>query len=388
MKNIRPLVYQQLPPLVLIGHPLAPIGRGEDLRCAARAARTAGLPFYILDLDHPGRYLDPDLTAEFEPHLTDRLSEGLNLFFLNGDEIERVLDRRPELTVPRGTQVIVPQWELECYPREWAIQLERFDEVWAPSTFVYEAISKAAAIPVKHISLSVEIQLDSFLPRRYFSLPESSFLFLFFFDYSGYLERKNPSAVLEAFERLCRVRGLEDVGLVIKTNIPWPDPRFEEMRETLVSRIHSSPFQGRMILIQDTYTDVEIKNLLRCCDCFLSLHRSEGFGRGLAEAMYLEKPVIGTGYSGNLDFMRPENSYLVDYSLIPVQPGQYPHPEGQVWADPDIEQVVRIMGEVLDDREAARRLGVRGSLDIRTHFSYRAIGLQIADQLVEGLQHP
>ena len=119
-----------------------------------------------------------------------------------------------------------------------------------------------------------------------------------------------------------------------------------------------------------------MKNLVRCCDCFVSLHRSEGFGRGMAEAMYLGKPVIGTGYSGNLDFMNEENACLVRYKLKDVEEGQYPYGEGQVWAEPDMDHAMYLMQKLLADRDYGRKLGSVASRHMRQFFSYRAIGLR------------
>ncbi len=142
----------------------------------------------------------------------------------------------------------------------------------------------------------------------------------------------------------------------------------------------------RLIIIDKILTDNEMKNLVRCCDCFVSLHRSEGYGRGLAEAMFLGKPVVATGYSGNLDFMDETNSCLVRYSLIDVEEGQYPYAKGQVWAEPDIDHAVYYMLKLLDDRGYGRKLGEIASRHIRTYFSYRAIGLRYKNRLEEILQ--
>lgn len=375
------------PPLIdefsitFVGHPFAPIGRGEDLRCAVRAAKEVGLPFSLLDLDQRQEYGNRTLEREFVSSLTKVLSPDLNIFFINGDEIADLLDRFPGLLDSGAYQIICPQWELENYPRVWAEGIHRFDEVWAPSTFVKAALEEVMSIPVVHIPLAVEAWLMSFLPRRYFHLPESSFLYLFFFDYSGYKARKNPGAVIEVFEGICEQLGREDIRLVLKTNQPWSEERFQESEREVIRRVEASPYKERIIHFDRLMTDNEVKNLVRECDCFLSLHRSEGFGRGLAEAMFFGKPVIGTGYSGNVDFMHMDNSYLVDYSLIPVQPGAYPHAEGQVWAEPDLSQAVEYAIQIQQDPEAARRIGRLASQEIRTNFSYRAVGLRYKERI-------
>ena len=129
-----------------------------------------------------------------------------------------------------------------------------------------------------------------------------------------------------------------------------------------------------IIVIDRVMTDQEVRNLVRNCDCFISLHRSEGFGFGMAEAMYYGRPVIATGYSGNTDFTHEDNACLVDYTLIPVKDGEYPYPDGQRWADPDLEQAAWFMRKLVSEREFGLGLGGRAAEYIRTHHSFRAVG--------------
>ena len=128
-------------------------------------------------------------------------------------------------------------------------------------------------------------------------------------------------------------------------------------------------------------SDNEIKNLVRVCDVFVSLHRSEGFGRGMAEAMAMGRVAVATGYSGNVDFMAPGTSLLVDYDLVAVPPGAYPQGEGQVWADPSPTHAARLIEQLLDDPAGARALGARGREHIRTNYSTAAIGRRYAERL-------
>jgi glycosyltransferase involved in cell wall biosynthesis len=141
-----------------------------------------------------------------------------------------------------------------------------------------------------------------------------------------------------------------------------------------------------LIVLPRTLTDDEMKNLVRCCDCYVSLHRSEGFGRGPAEAMVLGKPVIATRWSGNLDFMNDNNSILVDCALTPVAPEAYPYWQGQHWAEPDVEQAAASMVDLLDEPEKGLAIGRRASLEMRREFSYRAIGVRTAQLLTNAMQ--
>ncbi len=189
------------PKIVLVGLPAASIGIGEHLRCSVRAFRALGVKVGIRDL-HGAQSDDSDIRNEIGGHLVQELSPEINIFHINGDMVEDSLRQIGGL--PRGTyNIVYPMWELSEYPKPWADQLNRFDEVWAPSRFTYESLKSAISKPVTHVPLPGEVTLSTFLGRRYFKIPESSFAFLFFFDFTSYLERKNPFAVLRALEDLC-----------------------------------------------------------------------------------------------------------------------------------------------------------------------------------------
>ena len=162
---------------------------------------------------------------------------------------------------------------------------------------------------------------------------------------------------MDAFAEVIRARPARDMVLVVKMSGADARPEAaEEIRGRLAERTANLGL-GRVSLIERDLTDRETKDLVRCCDCFISLHRSEGFGRFLAEAMLLGRPVIGTAYSGNMEFMNPEVSCLVDFRLIPVAPGAYPFWEDQVWAEPDLEGAIAWMIRLVDDPAWGRRLG-------------------------------
>lgn len=361
---------------VVIGHPFAPSGRGEDVRAVFRALKAAGLSALIRDVYGLNNPRDPDHVAEFGEHLTQRLSDTVNIYILNGDEVEQATAHMRTETPATSYKIVYPAWELAKYPPKWAELLDRFDEIWAPSTFTSQSLASAVTKPVHYLPLPSEVAVSTFLGRRYFDIPESAFVFLFMFDFTSYMQRKNPFAVLEAFERYGRRHPFNDVCLVFKVNNPRERKQdFQEFQK----RCQASP--ARVIIIEKTLSDNEIKNLVRNCDCFVSLHRSEGFGRGLSEAMFLGKPVIATSYSANMDFMTTDTSCLVGYNLIPVQSGQYPFPSGQVWADANVDETVDLMERLVADRVLGQRIGERASRHIRCHFGYRATGIKYVDRL-------
>jgi glycosyltransferase involved in cell wall biosynthesis len=224
--------------------------------------------------------------------------------------------------------------------------------------------------------LAVELTMSALLGRRHFGIPENAFVCLFFFDFSSYSERKNPFAMLEAFEKLVALRPDAPLHAVVKYK---GGDSANPGRRALEARLKA--LEGQAQAITRELSDNEIKNLVRCADAFVSLHRSEGFGRGPAEAMILGRAAVATNYSGNLDFMTPETSLLVDQTLIPVAAGAYLFGEDQVWADPSVDHAVSLILGLLDDPAEARALGERARRHIRTHFSARAVGLRYVARL-------
>lgn len=366
---------QTVPDTVLVGHPFAPIGRGEDVRCTFRALREVHATPHVLDV-YDIHCPEGQLQREIDTRRTNTLG-AVNIFHLNGDEIEQALRH---LQADAGRQqrvdIIYPQWELSRYPLEWVAQLERFDEIWAPTRFVFDALAPLVKKPLIHVPLACQVELSSMLGRRYFSLPEASYTFLFFFDFRSYSRRKNPEAVLDSFEKLLKRMPGAATNLVLKLNGADQAPvQVAQLKENIKS------FDGRVQIIERTMSDNEVKNLVRCCDCFISLHRSEGFGRGLAEAMFLGKPVIATAYSGNMDFMDNSNSMLVDYTLIELRNGDYPHWQEQHWADADSDQAAYYMAQLLSRPAQGYELGRRAARSIVQSVGFRRSGMQYAGEI-------
>jgi glycosyltransferase involved in cell wall biosynthesis len=362
--------------ITVVGYPFQPTGMAEHARSTFRAFQAAGLAPRLLDVADANRGLDPDLERDFGPHVTTTLGAGVNLFGVNGDEAARVIDKVGEAAFARGYNIAYPAWELARYPKVWADVLNRFDEIWAPSAFVQQALQGAVSRPVHRMPLPVDLKLSSFLGRRHFGIPEDAFVMVFFFDFASFADRKNPNAVLEAFELLAARRPEAALHCVIKSRGGRDGDGAQDRLEARLAALGP-----RAQALYGDLADNEIKNLVRVCDVFVSLHRSEGFGRGMAEAMALGRPAIATGYSGNLDFMVPGTGLLVDYDLVPVAPGAYPQGDGQVWAEASPEHASRLIEQLLDDPAEARAMGARARAFMREAYSVEALGRRYAARL-------
>lgn len=360
----------ELPKITLVGNPFEAIGRSEHLRTIWRALQAASVSASIYDVY--GMVPEDSVIAEMGHCLVNEIADGIRIFHLNGDEIQsslRRIEERQAGLLPRGYNVVAPAWELPRYPAVWARELDRFDEIWAPTAFVEEALRRAVSIPVFRLRNACEPHISALLEKSYFGIPSDSFAILYFFDLRSYTSRKNPWSTIEAVRRLIAARPASKVHLVLKLNYSASDPNVLVEIEDRIAH-----FRDRVTVLDATFTNNETKNLVRCCDCFLSLHRSEGFGRGPAEAMFFGKPVVATGWSGNMEYMHEGVAFPVRYSLQPVRDGEYPHFENQVWADPDVSHAAEVLIRIVDNPKLARAMEKRARRHMRRNYSDVVLG--------------
>jgi hypothetical protein len=199
------------------------------------------------------------------------------------------------------------------------------------------------------------------------------------FDMLSVFERKNPLGLIEAYRRAFGP-DFQDTTLVLKVTRLDQEPRYRKQLEQAVASVSG-------ILIDRHMGRQELDGLFNVCDVYVSLHRSEGFGMTMAEAMYLGKPVIATAYSGNMDFMNVGNSYLVDYQLVDLERNCGPYQRGARWAEPDLDDAAAQMQRVFADREEALGKGTRAAADIRSLYSSGVVSRRIIERLARIERH-
>jgi glycosyltransferase involved in cell wall biosynthesis len=333
-------------------------------------AETA-LDFSLVDFSRfsPSRAKD----STFDGMISNKNPQPFNLFHINADQMPIAYDYLGEAFFAEHYNIGYWHWELPAFPREWLGSYDYVDEVWAPTQFVFDALAATARKPVVRIPHGIAFAPSPSASRAQFRLPGDRFLFLMMYDTLSFQARKNPEAVIRAFAKA--FRHPSPVALVIKVmNVDKRSREYAKLRQMLTEIPNA-------ILLDRTLSRQEVYDLESVCDSFVSLHRSEGFGLGLAESMYLGKPVIGTNWSGNVDFMDATNSCPVDYALVKITQDHGPYHSGQFWAEPEVDHAAWYMRKLVEDPAFRRRIASAGRATITRDFSPAAVGRQYSERL-------
>ncbi len=357
----------------------ATTGLAEAARRHTLALVSAGVDvtFNEFNTRAPNRSLTPPR------ELTD-LRRGkdhpVDLWLVNVNEFQLV----PEHALDRYT-IALWAWELPEAPTFVSEQLARVDELWVVSSFVADAFRTAIDVPITVIPNVVPQRADVRGDRARFGLPRDGLVVLFTFSASSSDARKNPWAVVEAFRRAFRP---DEWGTSAHLVIKAVDlHRFPELAAELAQAVAS--VNGTLLGHDLTRADMDC--LLATCDVYVSLHRSEGFGLGMAEAMALGKPVIATGYGGNVDFMPPGAAAVVGYDIRPITENDHRfgadfgfwYRPGQLWAEPDVEQAARWLRRLAESPGLRRTMGARGAEAVQAVCGPEAVGAAMAARLRE-----
>jgi glycosyltransferase involved in cell wall biosynthesis len=382
---------EHVPGVNVIGDFAAGTGLVEATRRLVQTAASAGIEVEVTDFDLPVPKA-PMRRLQQVDDLPRGRSHDIEMWCVNVNEFRHVPDSllRPP-GVPSRHVIGVWAWEAPSLPGWARPEIDRVDEIWVPSRFVRDAFRTATSKPVMVWRHVVDAPLPSTCQRSDFGLPEDAVLFFFNFDANSSDGRKNPWGAIRAFERaFTDEERAGPVRLVLKTQNLETHPELRAALHAALERVNG-------ILIDEELPRDHMNALLDSIDVYTSLHRAEGFGLGIAEAMFLGKPVIVTAYSGNMDYTTRANSCLVGYTLRPIEEsdldmsphGKVVYEPGLIWAEPNVDQAARWMRYLYDHPDERTRIGRAGATTVRKQFNPGAVAKLVADRLAEiGRQVP
>jgi glycosyltransferase involved in cell wall biosynthesis len=351
----------------VVGHFSDTSGLAEATRSTARCLKAGGLEVSTLDVGP-----DSLLTDRAEPVWSDH---SLPYYVtVVHDNVAHAVDEPEHYSLRAGSGYTIGfwYWELADLPGSCEPAFDLVDEVWVPSRFVRDAMQPHTDKPVTLIPPSLDFRDPDRLDRGSFGLPEDRFLFLTMASVHSVLERKNPMAVVEAFESA--FDSADQVGLVVKiTDLRHRPDVAEAMREA-ATRIP-------LYLLEDRLSREDNIGLLASADSYVSLHRSEGFGLPIAEAMALGKPVVATAYSGNADFTNEDTAFLVPFEIAELATAHSVYPAGFHWAEPDIDAAAAQLRRVALDATTRSRVAASGQAYVRACLDPSVGGAVMRDRI-------
>ena len=363
------------PGINLYGFFKAENGLAQAVKLYAGALEESGVPHALINTD----FLDwlPQEDTTFDGRLVKENPYAVNVIHVNPDQWQEACGMFPRSQFDRHYNIGVWLWELEEIPDDWMPMMEYVDEIWAPSEFIGRALRRATDKPVTVIPYGVTAPYDEKLTRADFGLEEEDFLVLMMYDSNSYASRKNPGAAIDAF-REAFGEAPEGAKLVIKIS----NPKEEDI--AFVEK-HIGGKAG-YVLMTERMEKTRLNSLIRLCDVFLSLHRAEGFGLAIAEAMVLGTPAVATNWSANTEFMTEEAACPVGYELVPVN-GAYRDDRGTLkWAEPDTHQAAGYLKRLREDAEYYREKAEAGERYIRERLSTAECAEKISGRMKEILK--
>lgn len=353
------------PGLNLIGLFRYELGIGEAARLNATAIETLGIP--QAKIEAPFLPNASPINCTFEGQYERTLLHRINVFHCNAPEMRAIRQSWPRVFRNGQYNIGYWFWELPRLHKSWLQGFNGLQEVWVSSEFVREAVARDAPIPVYNLSLPVIRPQFEAVPRSFFGLPEEKHLVLSTYDLNSYSSRKNPRGVIEAFKAAFAQN--PNLHLVLKVN-------HAEHHMAEVESLYRQIPQG-VSVIAKTLSREMLSALQMCCDSFISMHRAEGFGLNIAEYMALGKPVVATGYSGNMAFMNAENACLVDYRLLEIEITEGQYERGQLWADPSPQHAAEWLLKLSQDRGFYEQKAKAAEAYIRRYHAPEVVGEKI-----------
>jgi len=354
-----------------VGHIKGQYGLGQGARLLVKALDMSKLDYNAIDVNMGSTVKHND--TEYDNILKKDFPYTVNLFHVQPYTSFEVGLSQIEYTKNLENRYNIGYWvyETEDIPKKWSETFKYVNEIWTPSDFATNAFKKISPIPVYTVPYGIEVKKDDKLKRKDFNIPENKFAFLIMYDPRSLAERKNPKAAIKAY--LEAFNNNNKVCLVIVLNNA-SDEEINNLEKELVGIENYT-------LINKTMPKSELYALISLCDVYVSLHRSEGFGLIMAEAMSLGTVCIATNYSGNLQFMNEDNSCLVKYKMIEVDTTtQSVYEKGNRWADADIKDASKYMLKLYKDKKYYNKLRENAKKTMENDFSIEASAKNIVNR--------
>ena len=353
----KPLTGQDSPLVQLSGYFQMDLGLGHNVRLMAKVLQNSKIPFGYKNYTKAGPHratrpwVEDDSVADHAP---------IHICGVNMDNLLPFWKDHPEMFVKNRYLVGIWFWEVPIIPKQYLKSIEAVDEIWVPTEYMRDIFMMHCDKPVYCYPQPI---ISKKLERPICSERES-FRFYFSFDFCSVLRRKNPDGLIRAFLGAFPVPGSAEL-LVKSVNGHLYPSELSGLRKMIDEAPHVHWIDGH--LPQD-----DLQRLLENVDGYVSLHRSEGYGLTIAEAMASGKPVLATGHSGNMTFMNESNSFPVPFTLVPVGPGSQPYPAEALWAEPDEETAAELMLQIVSDRNLREKKVARATSDIHNRYSMEA----------------
>lgn len=354
----------------VIGFVKGEIGLGQSCRLLVDSINHTGIDFTIYNYEQISSMRFNDNT--WDEKITNTTPYNINLIHLNPPDLALAYATLPKTVWNYKYNIAFWLWELEEFPEDWERCFSFVDEIWTPSNFASNSIRKKTNLPVHTFPYPISTPVNSKYDRKHFNLPEKKFLFLCMYDSNSTIERKNPIGAIEAFKKAFS-KDNSSVGLVIKVNNPQNDD-IEKIRDLLIG-------YENIYIIPKIMIKIEVNSLIKNCNAFISLHRAEGFGLPLAEAMLLGVPSIATNWSANTEFMNNENACMVGYELITLGKDYVMYKKGNRWAEPNINQAAMYMKKLFEDEIFYNDISIKAQNYIKEYLNLESTSKAIQSRI-------
>ena len=337
-------------------------GLGESARLCAASLIGDGIPVTCRDMT--GIFGKPATFCWHPDKAAAPQRPGLRIFHLNPPMLPPAILSLGPNAFARTYNIGYWAWELPLLPEEWQRALRYMNAVFVPSSFTRTAVARYTSKPVSVVPHPVPWTPIHDNIRPDLGVPTDAFLTTTVFNFSSSMLRKNPQASITAFQRALGQR--PDAFMVVKSS---GGDTYPEDKRKLQANIHGNP---RIKLIDETWESRKVQALIADSSALLSLHRSEGFGLTIAEAIRHKTPVIATAWSGNMDFCDRRDTFLVAADLTRVGSAGGPELRGlpdATWAEPDIDQAASHLQTIYRDRPGTQRRAEAAAIRLAKYLS-------------------